>query len=186
MVGKFVDLSDSYKSLNEALAHGGIANEVRVEVTHVDSERIEKDGIPDVVRQADGILVPMGFGPRGTEGKIEAVRHAREGKVPFLGICFGMQMAVVEFAVTSAAWSARTPSGDPAPLPRHRSHVQQRELETGAAACSSLLPLRAQETRSRCASTAEEHQRAPPPPLNSAPVPPPDRGSRSGAERHVA
>jgi CTP synthase len=98
MVGKYVDLSDSYKSLNEALAHGGIANEVRVEVTHVDSERIEKDGMPDVVRQADGILVPMGFGPRGTEGKIEAVRYARENKVPFLGICFGMQMAVIEFA----------------------------------------------------------------------------------------
>jgi CTP synthase len=98
MVGKYVDLSDSYKSLNEALAHGGIANEVRVEVTHVDSERIEKDGIPDVVRQADGILVPMGFGPRGTEGKIEAVRYARENKVAFLGICFGMQMAVIEYA----------------------------------------------------------------------------------------
>jgi CTP synthase len=87
MVGKYVDLSDSYKSLNEALAHGGIANEVRVE-----------DGVPDVVRQADGILVPMGFGPRGTEGKIVAVRYARENKVPFLGICFGMQMAVIEFA----------------------------------------------------------------------------------------
>jgi CTP synthase len=98
MVGKYVDLSDSYKSLNEALVHGGIANEVRVEVTHVDSERIEKDGVPDVVRQADGILVPMGFGPRGTEGKIEAVRYARENKVPFLGICFGMQMAVIEYA----------------------------------------------------------------------------------------
>jgi CTP synthase len=98
MVGKYVDLGDSYKSLNEALAHGGIANEVRVEVTHVDSERIEKDGIPDAVRQADGVLVPMGFGPRGTEGKIEAVRYAREEKVPFLGICFGMQMAVIEYA----------------------------------------------------------------------------------------
>jgi CTP synthase len=98
MVGKYVDLGDSYKSLNEALAHGGIANEVRVEVTHVDSERIEKDGIPDSVKQADGVLVPMGFGPRGTEGKIEAVRYAREQKVPFLGICFGMQMAVIEYA----------------------------------------------------------------------------------------
>jgi len=98
MVGKYVELNDSYKSLNEALAHGGIANEVRVEVTHVDSERIEKDGIPDTVRQADGVLVPMGFGPRGTEGKIEAVRYAREEKVPLLGICFGMQMAVIEFA----------------------------------------------------------------------------------------
>ena len=98
MVGKYVELTDSYKSLNEALTHGGIANEVRVEITHVDSEQIEKSGVPDEVKTADGILVPMGFGPRGTEGKIEAVRFAREEKVPFLGICFGMQMAVIEFA----------------------------------------------------------------------------------------
>jgi CTP synthase len=98
MVGKYVELTDSYKSLNEALAHGGIANEVRVEITHVDSEEVEKHGLPPSVQDADGILVPMGFGPRGTEGKIEAVRHAREQKVPFLGICFGMQMAVIEYA----------------------------------------------------------------------------------------
>jgi len=98
MVGKYVDLTDSYKSLNEALTHGGIANECRVKVTYVDSEKIEQDGLPDSVRNADAILVPMGFGPRGTEGKIQAVRHARETKIPFLGICFGMQMAVIEFA----------------------------------------------------------------------------------------
>jgi CTP synthase len=98
MVGKYVDLTDSYKSLNEALIHGGIANECRVNLVFVDSEKIEQDGIPDSVRSADAILVPMGFGPRGTEGKIAAVRHARESKVPFLGICFGMQMAVIEYA----------------------------------------------------------------------------------------
>ena len=98
MVGKYVELTDSYKSLNEALVHGGIANECRVEVTHVDSERIEQDGLPESVLTADGILVPMGFGPRGTEGKILAVRYAREKKVPFFGICFGMQMAVIEYA----------------------------------------------------------------------------------------
>jgi len=98
MVGKYVELTDSYKSLNEALCHGGIANEVRVEITHVDSEDVEKQGLPESVYEADGILVPMGFGPRGTEGKIEAVRYARESGVPFLGICFGMQMAVIEFA----------------------------------------------------------------------------------------
>jgi CTP synthase len=69
-----------------------------VKVTYVDSEKIEQDGLPDSVKNADGILVPMGFGPRGTEGKIVAVRHAREQKVPFLGICFGMQMAVIEYA----------------------------------------------------------------------------------------
>ncbi len=98
MVGKYVDLTDSYKSLNEALVHGSIANECRVEIVHVDSEKIEQEGLPEAVRTADGILVPMGFGPRGTEGKIAAVRFARENKVPFLGICFGMQMAVIEFA----------------------------------------------------------------------------------------
>jgi CTP synthase len=98
VVGKYVDLTDSYKSLNEALAHGGIANECRVELDFIDSEKIEQDGLPDAVQNADAVLVPMGFGPRGTEGKIEAVRYAREEKVPFFGICFGMQMAVIEFA----------------------------------------------------------------------------------------
>jgi len=98
MVGKYVNLTDSYKSLNEALVHGGIANDCRVVIDHIDSERIESEGLPDEVRSADAILVPMGFGSRGTEGKIEAVRFARESKVPFLGICFGMQMAVIEYA----------------------------------------------------------------------------------------
>jgi CTP synthase len=98
MVGKYVGLTDSYKSLNEALAHGAAANDCRVEIVHVDSEKIEQDGLSDEIRNADGILVPMGFGPRGTEGKIATVQYARESKVPFLGICFGMQMAVVEYA----------------------------------------------------------------------------------------
>ncbi len=98
MVGKYVDLIDSYKSLNEALAHGGIANLCKVELGYVDSETIQSGTLPDEITSADGILVPMGFGPRGTEGKIRAVRHAREHRIPFLGICFGMQMAVIEFA----------------------------------------------------------------------------------------
>ncbi len=98
MVGKYVHLIDSYKSLNEALAHGGIANECAVEILHIDSEEVARSGIPDDVMTADGVLVPMGFGPRGTEGKIATVRYARENGVPFLGICFGMQMAVIEFA----------------------------------------------------------------------------------------
>ena len=98
MVGKYVGLTDSYKSLNEALAHGAAANECRVEIVHVDSEKVEQEGLSDVILNADGILVPMGFGARGTEGKIETIRYARENKVPFLGICFGMQMAVIEFA----------------------------------------------------------------------------------------
>src|SRR6185295_11975150 len=98
VVGKYVDLTDSYKSLNEALAHGGFANECRVELAFVDSEKIVADGLPDALTSADAVLVPMGFGPRGTEGKMGALRYAREDKVPFFGICFGMQMAVIEFA----------------------------------------------------------------------------------------
>ncbi|MDD2795851.1 CTP synthase [Acidocella sp.] len=98
VVGKYTNLLDSYKSLAEALAHGGIANKVKVVLDWVDSEVFEQ---PDTVQQLDGvhgILVPGGFGERGTQGKIEAVRFARERKVPFLGICFGMQMAVIEAA----------------------------------------------------------------------------------------
>ena len=98
MVGKYADLTDSYKSINEALTHGGFANECRVEVDHIDSERLEDGVLPEVVREADGLLVPMGFGQRGTEGKIAAVRYAREHGLPFFGICFGMQMAVIEFS----------------------------------------------------------------------------------------
>jgi CTP synthase len=98
MVGKYINLVDSYKSLNEALAHGGFANECRVEIDHIDSEQLENGILPEAVRRADGLLVPMGFGQRGTEGKVAAVRYARESGVPFFGICFGMQMAVIEFA----------------------------------------------------------------------------------------
>ncbi len=98
VVGKYTNLLDSYKSLAEALAHGGLANHVRVRLDWVDSEIFEK---PDTVQRLEdvhGILVPGGFGERGTEGKIEAVRFARERNIPFLGICFGMQMAVIECA----------------------------------------------------------------------------------------
>jgi CTP synthase len=98
VVGKYVDLKDSYKSLSEALAHGGIANDARVEVAWVDAEHIQRDGAAPHFADVDGILVPGGFGDRGIEGKIEAVRHARERGVPFFGICLGMQCAVIEYA----------------------------------------------------------------------------------------
>ena len=98
IVGKYVNLADSYKSLNEALAHGGIANDCRVNLRFVDSEKIEKEGIGDILDGADGVLVPGGFGNRGIEGMIVAIEHAREKNIPFLGICLGMQMAVVEYA----------------------------------------------------------------------------------------
>ncbi|MFZ1910501.1 MAG: CTP synthase [Burkholderiales bacterium] len=96
-VGKYIDLQDSYKSLNEALIHAGIQTRSRVRIHYVDSEEIEKSGIA-ALETMDGILVPGGFGKRGTEGKIKAIRYARESGVPYLGICLGMQLATIEFA----------------------------------------------------------------------------------------
>ena len=98
VVGKYTNLLDSYKSLSEALAHGGIANRVRVRLEWLDSQVFEHPGAVQRLDDVHGILVPGGFGERGTPGKIEAVRFARERRVPFLGICFGMQMAVIESA----------------------------------------------------------------------------------------
>jgi CTP synthase len=98
IVGKYVDLRDSYKSLAEALTHGGIAHEARVETNWVDAERLLEEGVSAHLAEADGILVPGGFGDRGIQGKIEAIRYARQGGVPFLGICLGLQCAVIEFA----------------------------------------------------------------------------------------
>jgi CTP synthase len=98
IVGKYVHLADSYKSLAEALTHGGIANECRVRLKYLDSEKLEQEGLDGVFDDVDAILVPGGFGERGTEGKIKAIEYARTRKVPFFGICLGMQMAVVEFA----------------------------------------------------------------------------------------
>lgn len=97
MVGKYVDLTESYKSLSEALIHAGIHTRSKVVVEYLDSEDIEQKGV-DVLKPFDAILVPGGFGKRGTEGKIAAIRYARENNVPYLGICLGMQLAVIEFA----------------------------------------------------------------------------------------
>ncbi|MBF0094216.1 MAG: CTP synthase [Alphaproteobacteria bacterium] len=98
VVGKYIKLLDAYKSLAEALAHGGIANNVRVRLDWIDSEAFEGEDPVDILDNANAILVPGGFGERGTEGKIKAVRFARERRVPYFGICFGMQMAVIEAA----------------------------------------------------------------------------------------
>jgi CTP synthase len=98
VVGKYVHLKDAYKSLNEALVHGGIANDVRVELEYIDSEEVEREGAEKFLANVDALLVPGGFGDRGTEGKIQAIGYARESKIPFFGICLGMQLAVVEFA----------------------------------------------------------------------------------------
>jgi CTP synthase len=96
VVGKYVELQESYKSLNEALVHGGIASDVQVENVFIDSTKLEEGDLSGL-DAVDAILVPGGFGIRGTEGKILAVRHARERKIPFFGICLGLQMAVIEF-----------------------------------------------------------------------------------------
>jgi CTP synthase len=98
MVGKYVDLSDSYKSLNEALRHAGLKNHVRVAITYIDSETLDDDNVAERLGGFDAILVPGGFGKRGVEGKIRAARYAREQRVPYLGICLGMQVATIEFA----------------------------------------------------------------------------------------
>ncbi len=98
IVGKYVELRESYKSLNEALVHGGIANNVKVSLRYVDSEEVEASGADPLLKGVDGILVPGGFGRRGVEGKILAARYARENRIPYFGICLGMQVAVIEFA----------------------------------------------------------------------------------------
>jgi CTP synthase len=98
VVGKYMQVKDSYKSLSEALSHGGLANNVRVHMEWIDSEIFERHDAASHLEGVDGILVPGGFGERGTEGKIQAVRFARERKIPFFGICFGLHMAVIEAA----------------------------------------------------------------------------------------
>ncbi|HPA15278.1 MAG TPA: CTP synthase [Desulfobacterales bacterium] len=98
IVGKYVNLTDSYKSLNEALIHGGIPNDCKVKLCFIDSEEIEREGIHDQFNGVGGILVPGGFGKRGIEGMIEVISYARIHKIPFFGICLGMQLAVVEYA----------------------------------------------------------------------------------------
>lgn len=98
MVGKYMELLDAYKSLNEALTHAGIHTRTKVRVDYIDSETVTPDNVADILGKADAVLVPGGFGERGVEGKIAAVNYARTNKVPYLGICLGMQVAVIEYA----------------------------------------------------------------------------------------
>jgi CTP synthase len=116
IVGKYTSLLDSYKSLGEALAHGGIANNVRVKLNWIDSEIFEREDTVQYLEGVHGILVPGGFGERGAEGKIQAARFAREHKVPYFGICFGMQMAVIE-AARNMAGIANADSTEFGPTP---------------------------------------------------------------------
>jgi CTP synthase len=115
VVGKYMQVKDSYKSLSEALTHGGIANNVRVQMEWIDSEIFERDDAAAFLEDVDGILVPGGFGERGAEGKIQAVKFARERKVPFFGICYGLHMAVIEVARDLAGFegAGTTENGKP-------------------------------------------------------------------------
>ena len=98
VVGKYIELQDAYKSIYEAVVHGGIHHDAHVHIRKINSEHLKKNNIDQKLKGLDGILVPGGFGSRGIEGKIETIRYARENKIPFLGICLGMQCAVIEFA----------------------------------------------------------------------------------------
>ncbi len=98
IIGKYVNLKDAYKSLDEALVHGGISNKIKVNLVRIESDNLKTKEIGKKLKNVSGLLIPGGFGKRGTEGKISAIKYARENKIPFLGICFGMQMAIIEFA----------------------------------------------------------------------------------------
>tara|TARA_B100001989_G_scaffold238259_1_gene201575 strand:- start:277 stop:1365 length:1089 start_codon:yes stop_codon:yes gene_type:complete len=98
IIGKYVELKDAYKSLDEALTHGGIANNLKVNLIRIESDNLKTNEIRQKLKNVSGILIPGGFGKRGTEGKIAAIHYARVNKIPFFGICFGMQMAIIEFA----------------------------------------------------------------------------------------
>ena len=120
VVGKYVDLKESYKSLNESIVHGGIANQAEVEIVYVDSEKVNDKNVSQALANVSGILVPGGFGTRGVEGKMVAIKYARENSIPFFGICYGMQLAAIEFArnvcgikdATSREWHEETKRGN--------------------------------------------------------------------------
>lgn len=105
VVGKYIELQDAYKSIYEAIIHAGASHDARVDVVRIDAEEIEKEGAADHLAGVQGILVPGGFGDRGTEGKIKACQYARENKIPYFGICLGMQIAVIEFARNVVGWT---------------------------------------------------------------------------------
>src|SRR5690606_8299840 len=105
VVGKYIELQDAYKSIYESLTHGGIANDCKVEVIRIDAETVESEGAEAKLHGLDGILVPGGFGDRGAEGKILTAQYARENKIPYFGLCLGMQIAVIEFARNVLGWS---------------------------------------------------------------------------------
>src|SRR5207253_4282124 len=128
VVGKYIELQDAYKSVYEAIIHGGVANDCGVEIEKVDAGDIEREGPDKILKGLGGILVPGGFGERGIEGKIMAAKYARENKVPYLGLCLGMQTATIEFARNvlklKGAHSTEFDPGSPHPVIEiGRAHV---------------------------------------------------------------
>jgi CTP synthase len=153
MVGKYVDLTESYKSLAESLIHAGIHTRSKVQVTYIDSEDLEAQGT-DVLTKFDAILVPGGFGKRGTEGKIAAIRYARENNVPYLGICLGMQLGVIEFARNvaglGAANSTEFDPSTPNPVVALITEWQDREGRTEVRSSDSDLGGTMRKGSQRC------------------------------------
>lgn len=131
LVGKYVEIKDAYLSIAESLEHAGIANEVKVEIERIDSSTVTSESSKKLLAKADGILVPGGFGARGHEGKLEAIRYARTKKVPYFGICYGLQWAVVEFARNVCGWDkAHSTEVEPATEKPVITHMpDQRSLE---------------------------------------------------------
>ncbi len=147
LVGKYIGLKESYKSLAEALVHGGVDHETRVNIHWIESEDVERRGAEQVLRDADGILIPGGFGVRGIEGKIQTIRFAREGGIPFLGLCLGMQCAVIELARNAAGLAGGNSSefdpSSPHPvihLMEHQKSVHEKggTMRLGAYPCRLL------------------------------------------------
>ncbi len=160
IVGKYVELPDAYKSLNEALMHGGIANDAHVELVYIDAEAMEGSSWPHEVFQVDGLLVPIGFGPRGTDGKIRAIRYARENGVPMFGICLGMQCMVIEYA-RNVCGIAEADSSEFDPETRHAVIYMLRDLlgveEMGGTMRLGAYPCRLRQgTRARAIYDSEE------------------------------
>ncbi len=132
VVGKYIRLKDAYMSITEALLHGGIANDCRVKIKRIDSDEVKKDSAKNIFKDINGILIPGGFGKRGIEGKIETVKYARENNVPFLGICVGMQCAVIELArnVLNLEGADSTEFDPETPYPVINLSPEQKNIET--------------------------------------------------------
>ena len=166
VVGKYVDLKESYKSLSEALIHAGIANSAKVELIYIDSEELQKGRGIDLLESVQGILVPGGFGERGIEGKIQAIEYARVNKKPFFGICLGMQLAVIEFArgaagmrmATSQEFDPKEPCAVISVMESQKSVTQKGgTMRLGAYDCSLVKGTRAFEAYGR--NTISERHR---------------------------